>query len=202
MSKNVSADSAALEENQAHRQVPLDRREGVLEVLFEKMVTAAVRFSTDSNWAGDLETRKSTRGGIIMLGEHCLKIWSTNQSSPRWARAKLNTTQWSTVRQEHLECRRQRRNLCITVEDLSVETATDFSGAKFFSTRQAVAEVQGLRGTSEEGQCARDVTRQCGQGGGGGSALASGGPCVVFLPDALEEHQAQKDQRRPLDRSR
>ena len=37
---------------------------------------------TDSDWAGDLETRKSTSGGIIMLGEHCMKIWSTNQSSP------------------------------------------------------------------------------------------------------------------------
>ena len=37
---------------------------------------------TDSDWAGDLETRRSTSGGVLMLGEHCMKTWSTTQSSP------------------------------------------------------------------------------------------------------------------------
>ena len=41
------------------------------------------KVSTHSDWAGDLETRISTSGGIIMLGDHCLKTWRTNQSSPR-----------------------------------------------------------------------------------------------------------------------
>ena len=37
------------------------------------------RVCTDSDWAGDLETRKSTSGGILMLGGHCIKTWSCTQ---------------------------------------------------------------------------------------------------------------------------
>ena len=34
---------------------------------------------TDTDHAGCLSTRKSTSGGIIMLGSHCIKTWSVNQ---------------------------------------------------------------------------------------------------------------------------
>ena len=34
----------------------------------------------DSNYAGCLETRKSTSGGIIKIGSHILKGWSTTQA--------------------------------------------------------------------------------------------------------------------------
>ena len=34
---------------------------------------------TDSDWAGDKTTRKSTSGGVIMFGDHMLKSWSTTQ---------------------------------------------------------------------------------------------------------------------------
>ena len=42
----------------------------------------SLKVFTDSDWAGDWETRMSTSGGIVTIGEHCLKTWSTNQSSP------------------------------------------------------------------------------------------------------------------------
>jgi hypothetical protein len=34
---------------------------------------------TDSDWAGDKQTRKSTTGGAMMLGKHLIKSWSTTQ---------------------------------------------------------------------------------------------------------------------------
>ena len=34
----------------------------------------------DSDWAGCIKTRKSTSGGVLMLGSHCLKSWSSTQS--------------------------------------------------------------------------------------------------------------------------
>lgn len=34
---------------------------------------------TDSDWAGDKQSRKSTSGGVIMWGGHLLKSWSTTQ---------------------------------------------------------------------------------------------------------------------------
>ena len=34
----------------------------------------------DTDFAGCPATRKSTNGGIVKLGEHCIKAWSANQS--------------------------------------------------------------------------------------------------------------------------
>ena len=42
----------------------------------ENMVTA----NSDSDWAGDKKTRKSTSGGILRIGNHYIKSWSKNQS--------------------------------------------------------------------------------------------------------------------------
>eukprot|EP00972_Heterocapsa_arctica_P103210 15210078-Heterocapsa_arctica.AAC.1 len=34
----------------------------------------------DTDYAGCLETRKSTSGGVLMHGSHCIRSWSTTQS--------------------------------------------------------------------------------------------------------------------------
>ena len=34
---------------------------------------------SDSNWTGNLETGKSTNGGLFKFGTHVLKTWSTTQ---------------------------------------------------------------------------------------------------------------------------
>ena len=36
---------------------------------------------SDTDWAGCPRTRKSTSGGCVMLGQHCLKSWSSTQPS-------------------------------------------------------------------------------------------------------------------------
>ena len=36
---------------------------------------------TDTDWAGCPLTRKSTSGGCVMLGKHCMKHWSSTQTS-------------------------------------------------------------------------------------------------------------------------
>ena len=38
-----------------------------------------MRAYADSDWAGDKVTRKSTSGGLIMLGNHVIKSWSSSQ---------------------------------------------------------------------------------------------------------------------------
>ena len=35
---------------------------------------------TDSDWAGCRRSRKSSSGGAIMRGTHCLKTWSKTQA--------------------------------------------------------------------------------------------------------------------------
>ena len=39
----------------------------------------SLRGFTDSDWAGCQKTRKSTSGGAIFLGKHCLRTWSSTQ---------------------------------------------------------------------------------------------------------------------------
>ena len=36
--------------------------------------------TVDTDFAGCPTTRKSTSGGIVNIGEHCIKMWSSNQS--------------------------------------------------------------------------------------------------------------------------
>ena len=40
-----------------------------------------VQVYVDTDWAGCPRTRKSTSGGVVMVGSHALKHWSTTQSS-------------------------------------------------------------------------------------------------------------------------
>ena len=42
---------------------------------------ATVRVFTDSDWAGCTETRRSTSGGLILVGQHPLRAWSSTQST-------------------------------------------------------------------------------------------------------------------------
>ena len=40
-----------------------------------------VKVMTDSDWAGCERSRKSTSGGVIMHGRHCIKYWSKTQQT-------------------------------------------------------------------------------------------------------------------------
>ena len=42
--------------------------------------TSELSTYTDSDWAGDKVSRKSTSGGIAFRGLHCIKSWSSNQT--------------------------------------------------------------------------------------------------------------------------
>ena len=35
---------------------------------------------TDADWAGCRRARKSTSGGVAMIGNHCIKAWAKTQS--------------------------------------------------------------------------------------------------------------------------
>eukprot|EP00973_Karenia_brevis_P005513 750548-Karenia_brevis.AAC.1 len=39
------------------------------------------RVSTDSDWGGNVVDRRSTSGGVWMIGERCIKTWSSTQGA-------------------------------------------------------------------------------------------------------------------------
>ena len=51
----------------------------VFEFPFRSPVKA-IQVYTDTDWAGCIKTRKSTQGGVVMLGGCCVKSWSSTQS--------------------------------------------------------------------------------------------------------------------------
>merc|ERR1712046_163593 len=43
------------------------------------LVLVLVLVLADSDWGGNVKDRKSTSGGVWMLGNHCIKTWSASQ---------------------------------------------------------------------------------------------------------------------------
>ena len=43
--------------------------------------TDTVKVYSDSDWAGCKKTRKSTSGGAVIIGSHCIRSWSKTQAT-------------------------------------------------------------------------------------------------------------------------
>ena len=48
---------------------------------FRQQTVSCIDVYTDTDWAGCPKTRKSTSGGVVMLGNHAMKHWSSTQAS-------------------------------------------------------------------------------------------------------------------------
>ncbi len=48
---------------------------------FKKQSVSSTDVYTDTDWAGCPKTRKSTPGGAVMFGSHCVKHWSSTHTS-------------------------------------------------------------------------------------------------------------------------
>ena len=52
-----------------------------LVYMFKQQSVSSADVYVDTDWAGCPKTRKSTSGGCVMLGSHCVKHWSSTQTS-------------------------------------------------------------------------------------------------------------------------
>ena len=80
---------------------------------------------TDSDWAGERDTRKSTSGGAILLGGHCLKTWSSTQSSPALSSAEAEYYAAVDGASRALGLQSAARELGVMVEDMAVDMSVD-----------------------------------------------------------------------------
>jgi hypothetical protein len=67
--------------------------------------TAAPSGYSDSDWAGDRKTGKSTSGGLIMMGHHLVKSWSRTQDSVTLSSAEAELVALSKLATEILGVR-------------------------------------------------------------------------------------------------
>jgi hypothetical protein len=97
---------------------------------------------TDSDWAGDIETRKSTSGGVVCRGSHTISWWCKLQSNIALSscEAELNAALKGAV--EGLNVQRLAASLG---DKLTLELRTDASAARGVILRQGVGKVRHLQ---------------------------------------------------------
>ena len=76
----------------------------VLGYVWQSCCKAPIGYS-DSDWAGDRKTGKSTSGGIIMVGSHLIKSWSRTQDSVTLSSAEAELVALSKLAMEMLGVR-------------------------------------------------------------------------------------------------
>ena len=73
-----SAQGVRLGQHQADREVPRQSLSGCPKVCVAENPTQ-IKTYIDSDWAGNKIRRKSTSGGVMFLGKHLIKSWSSTQ---------------------------------------------------------------------------------------------------------------------------
>ena len=99
-----------------------------------------IKVYTDSDWAGCLKTRKSSSGGLVKLGEHCLKAWCSTQGALALssAEAEYYAMVEGVLRARGLQSIGREIGMDGAERSVGLELLTDSSAAKsFVSTRGA-----------------------------------------------------------------
>ena len=101
-----------------------------------------LRVYTDSDWAGDTKTRKSTSGGLILLGEHCLKTWSHSQDAIALSSCEAEYYAVVEGATRALGMKSAAKELGIEVSSVEIEMNMDSSAAKSFASRRGTGRVK------------------------------------------------------------
>ena len=96
--------------------------------------------TVDSDWAGDRATRRSTSGGIIRLGDHCLKTWSSTQSSPALSSCEAEYYAMVDGATRMLGLEEAAKELGIVGTGVDLET--DASAAKSYASRRGAGRIR------------------------------------------------------------
>ena len=107
----------------------------------EEPEAANLKVFTDSDWAGCLRTRRSTSGGLVMLGWHPLRTWSSTQSvvATSSAEAELYSAAEGASRSLGLQSMLQEMGV-----QTSLAVSTDSSSAKSFASTRGLGRMRHL----------------------------------------------------------
>ena len=95
---------------------------------------------TDSNWAGCLETRKSTSGGIIKIGHHAIKTWSSTQNVIATSSGEAEFYALVKAGSQSLGIKAMADDFGIKINRIVIKT--DASAAKGISMRRGIGQVK------------------------------------------------------------
>ena len=118
------------------------RRRVVWRFVWQEEV-ASVQVFADSDWGGDRQSRKSTSGGTILMGGHCLRTWSSTQSAIALssAEAEFYALIDAVLRAKWMQ--RVLEELGVPVSPIA-EAFTDSSAAKSFVSKRGLGRMRHL----------------------------------------------------------
>jgi len=100
-----------------------------------------VHTDTDTDWAACPKTRKSTSGGAVMLGSHCVKHWSSTQTSIALSSGEAEFTGVLRGAGQGLGYQALLRDLGV---DVPLRVWTDSSAAIGICNRQGLGKLRHL----------------------------------------------------------
>ena len=95
---------------------------------------------SDSDYAGCKRTRKSTSGGVIMLGEHTIKSWSNTQAVIALSSGEAEYYAMVKASSVAIGTREIMRDLGIPTSGIRVKT--DATAAKGIASRSGLGKVR------------------------------------------------------------
>ena len=98
----------------------------------------------DSDWAGDRRSRKSTSGGAVLIGDHCIRTWSSTQSAIALSTAKAEFYAMLDAVLRAKGIVGMLGELGVQVGSEVVEVCTDSSAARSFVSRRGLGKMRHL----------------------------------------------------------
>ena len=97
----------------------------------------------DSDWGGDRLSRKSTSGGAIMLGDHCIRTWSSTQGAIALSSAEAEFYALIDAVLRVKWAQSVLGELGVPISPIA-EACTDSSAAKSFVSRRGLGKMRHL----------------------------------------------------------
>ena len=94
---------------------------------------------TDADYAGDTVSRKSTSGGALCIGDHCVKSWATTQNVIALSSAESEYYALTKCAAQSMGLQSLMKDLGV---DLSIRVMTDASAAKAIACRRGLGKVR------------------------------------------------------------
>jgi hypothetical protein len=110
----------------------------VVKYGFQKLPSKIVVW-TDSDFAGCSKTRKSTSGGVVMFGGHCLKTWSSTQEVISLSSGEAEYYALVKAVSQGIGIRNLLQDLGIVVD---IEVNMDASAAKAIASRKGCGKIR------------------------------------------------------------
>jgi hypothetical protein len=121
----------------------LERAAVVWQFDWQNEAEVGLRAFSDSDWAGCRKTRRSTSGGVLLLGSHCLKTWSSTQAPIALSSAEAEYYAMVEAATRAIGLRSMLEEVGIGLSG-PVELLSDSSAARGFASRKGVGRMRHL----------------------------------------------------------